>query len=63
MTIDKDTITTVVGAIGAIAYATEPIVNTVQGSMHSDDWTKIIFAVCSAITAYFIGKKQPERNR
>ena len=54
---NKDTITTVLGAAGGVATAVIPVLNGVTGSMHQADWMQLVSAVFMTLLGYFTNKK------
>lgn len=56
----KDTITTVVGSIGAAVVAAQPVLNGVQGSLHTQDYMQLVLAICVSVFSYFTNKKDKE---
>lgn len=61
---DTDVMTTVVGAIGAVATAAGPVLNGVQPgtSMHPQDWTQLVAAVFIGLLGWFSNKKGEANN-
>ena len=59
MELNKDTITTIAGAVGAIAEGTQPIVNAVQGSFSRTDVARLIVAAVLGLVSWYIGKPNP----
>jgi hypothetical protein len=55
---DKDKITTIVGAIGAAALAAEPVMNSVSGSLHSGDYFNLFSAIAFAVLGWFSNKNK-----
>lgn len=53
---DTDKITTAVGALMAAGTAAQPVLNGVQGSMHSGDWIQLGVAVLMAVFGFFTNK-------
>ena len=55
---DKDLVTTVVGALGAVATAAEPVLNGITtGSLHQGDWFQLLGAVLIGLLGFFTNKK------
>ena len=56
---DTDVMTTVVGAVSAVAMAAGPVLSQVQPgtSMHPQDWTQLVAAVFVGLLGWFSNKK------
>lgn len=55
---DKDKATTIIGAIGAVSMAINPIVGGITtGVLHGSDWTQIVTAGIFALLGFFTNKK------
>lgn len=54
---DKDLLTTVIGAVGAVATAAQPIVNASQGTFHQGDWIQLAMAAIFGLLGFFTNKK------
>ena len=54
---DTDKITSALGYVGGVVAAAQPVLNGVQGSMHTGDWTQLIFAILFACLGHFTNKK------
>ncbi|NTU49476.1 MAG: hypothetical protein HGA87_01025 [Desulfobulbaceae bacterium] len=53
-----DKITTILGGIGSVVIAAEPITRAVgEGSLHQDDYVKLVIAVLTAIFGFFTNRK------
>lgn len=55
---NKDTVTTVLGVGVAAATAAQPILNSVQGTFHQQDWFALLSAVAMAVFGFFTNKKE-----
>lgn len=55
MTTDK--IATIVGGVAAAATAATPVLNAVQGSLHSTDYFSLVSAVMMAVWGFFTNKQ------
>lgn len=58
MKIGKDTVTTVLGAVGAGIVAAEPVLNGFEGTMHQADYLKLALAVVMAVFGWFTNRKE-----
>jgi hypothetical protein len=56
--VNKDTITNIAGAIGAVALAVQPIIDSTQGDFTINDASKIVLAAMVAILGWYSGKQQ-----
>ena len=55
---NKDKLTTIIGAIGAIATAATPVVNSMQNSsLHSGDYLQLAVAASFGLLGFFSNKK------
>lgn len=55
---DKDRLTTIVGAVGAAAMAAGPVISgATNQSLHTGDYTQLVAAVFMAILGFFTNKK------
>jgi len=55
---NKDTATTMFGAVGALSMAVNPVLNAVATqSLHSGDWISLVTAGMFALLGYFTNKK------
>lgn len=55
---NKDKVTTILGAVGAVAMAMNPVLGGVAtGVLHSGDWFQIASAGIFALFGYFTNKK------
>ena len=53
----KDTVTTVIGGLGAAITAAQPIMDSVgSGSLHQGDYVQLLAAVLVAVFGYFTNK-------
>lgn len=60
---NKDRITTIVGAIGAAAAAAQPVLDATEGgALHTNDYLQLVMAVAFAVIGWFTGKKQPAQD-
>lgn len=50
---NANTAATMVGGILAAGAAAEPVLNGVQGSLNSQDWMQLAFAVGTALFGWF----------
>jgi len=56
--VNKDHVTTVLGAVGAIAMAVNPVLGGVTtGTLHGGDWMQIASAGLFALLGYFTNKR------
>lgn len=53
---DKDKVTTVLGAVGAAVTAAQPVMNGVAGSLHTQDYFQLVFAVIMAVFGFYTNK-------
>jgi len=53
---NKDLATTILGGILAAGTAAQPVMNSVEGSMHQADYLQLAMAVVMAIFGYFTNK-------
>ena len=54
---DKDKVTTVLGAVGAAVTAAQPVMNGVAGSLHTQDYFQLAFAVVMAVFGFYTNKQ------
>ena len=54
---NKDTITTILGAVGAVVTAAQPVINATQGSLHQQDYLSLVYAVIFGVFGFFTNKK------
>ena len=54
---DKDKVTTVLGAIGAAVTAAQPVMNGVSGALHVQDYFQMAFAVIMAVFGFYTNKQ------
>ena len=59
ISINHDKVTTVLGAVGAVITATDPIMSGVAagGVLHSGDWMQLIMAALMALYGYSTNKQ------
>lgn len=61
MRIDKNIATNVVGVIGVIAGAANPVLSATQGaSLDTAGITQLILSICFGIVSFFTGRTQPQ---
>jgi hypothetical protein len=53
---NKDKLTTILGAGVAAATAATPIINGVSGAFHQADWIQLASAILMAVFGYFTNK-------
>jgi len=53
---DKDTATTILGGVMAVAQAATPVMNGIQGSMHQGDFISLFLAATMALFGFFTNK-------
>ena len=59
MSVNKDLITTVVGVLGAVASASQPVVSLTQGnSMDTKGIAQLVMAIAFAVIGFFTGRPQ-----
>lgn len=62
MTVNKDLVTTVVGVIGAVAGAANPVLQaTNTGTIDNQGITQLILSIVVAIIGFFTGRPQAEK--
>ena len=54
--ISKDIATTVLGGVMAVATASQPVINGVNGSFHQADFVSLVLAVTMSLFGYFTNK-------
>ena len=54
----KDTATTIIGGVMAVAQAATPVMNGIQGSMHQGDFVSLFLAATMALFGFFTNKKE-----
>jgi hypothetical protein len=54
---DKDKVTTVIGAMMAAGTAATPVLNAVEGSLHRGDYLQLAVSVLMAVFGYFTNKQ------
>lgn len=54
---NTDKITTIIGAVTAAGVAAGPVLNTVQGSLHAQDYFALFSAVCMAVWGFFTNRQ------
>ena len=59
---NKDTLTTIVGAVVAAGTAATPVMSAVDGTFDKTDWAKLVTAVFMAIFGYFTNKPNTTQN-
>lgn len=57
MTASKDTITTVLGGIGAVITAAQPVVSASQGNLDNNGIVQLILAVVFGLFGFFTNKQ------
>jgi hypothetical protein len=58
LNINHDKVTTVLGAVGAVITATNPIIGGVtSGVLHSGDWMQLAMAALMALYGYSTNKQ------
>ena len=55
---DKDKLTTILGAVGAVVTAAEPVVNATSGTMHQGDWLQLAMACIFGLLGWATNKKE-----
>lgn len=60
MKITRDTATTVLGGIGAVVTAVEPVLNASSGTMHQGDYIQLAMAAIMALFGWFTNKKEKD---
>jgi len=55
---DKDKLTTILGAVGAVVTAAEPVVSASSGTMHQGDWLQLAMAVVFGLLGWATNKKE-----
>lgn len=58
MKITRDTATTVLGGIGAVVTAVEPVMAASSGTMHQQDYIQLAMAAIMALFGWFTNKKE-----
>jgi hypothetical protein len=62
MTANKNVITTVVGVIGAVATATQPVLDMTQAaSLDNKGIAQLFMAIAFAVIGFFTGRPQAEK--
>jgi len=57
MKINKDTATTILGGVGAVVTAVEPVMNATQGTLHQGDYVQLVMAAVMALFGWFTNRK------
>ena len=52
----KDTMTTVLGGLLAVGTAAQPVMASVEGTFHAQNWFQLVTAVLFAAFGYFTNK-------
>lgn len=54
---NRDKLTTVLGAVGAAVTAAQPVINGISGSLHTQDYFQMAFAVIMAVFGFYTNKQ------
>jgi hypothetical protein len=55
--VNKDTVTTVVGVLGAVAGAVQPVVNAnATGNFDAKGIAQLVLSIAFAVVSWFVGK-------